>query len=81
MGGVAYQKVSDQGLHITLNEKETLLDADNIIVCAGQVSVRPFEEKWQSLNGKLHVIGGADVAGELDAVRAIRQGTKIAMSL
>ncbi|MGV3003251.1 FAD-dependent oxidoreductase [Vibrio sp. E150_018] len=81
MGGVAYQKVSEQGLHITLNEKETLLDADNIIVCAGQVSVRPFEEKWQSLNGKLHVIGGADVAGELDAVRAIRQGTKVAMSL
>ncbi len=81
MGGVAYQKVSEQGLHITLNEKETLLDADNIIVCAGQVSVRPFEDKWQSLNGKLHVIGGADVAGELDAVRAIRQGTKVAMSL
>lgn len=81
MGGVAYQKVSEQGLHITLNEKETLLDADNIIVCAGQVSVRPFEEQWQSLNGKLHVIGGADVAGELDAVRAIRQGTKVAMSL
>ncbi|MCF7354203.1 NADPH-dependent 2,4-dienoyl-CoA reductase [Vibrio sp. CK2-1] len=81
MGGVAYQKVSEQGLHITLNEKETLLDADNIIVCAGQVSVRPFEEQWQLLNGKLHVIGGADVAGELDAVRAIRQGTKVAMSL
>ncbi|MFH0257089.1 FAD-dependent oxidoreductase [Vibrio rumoiensis] len=81
MGGVAYQKVSEQGLHITFNEKETLLDADNIIVCAGQVSVRPFEDKWQSLNGKLHVIGGADVAGELDAVRAIRQGTKVAMSL
>lgn len=81
MGGVAYQKVSEQGLHITLNEKETLLDADNIIVCAGQVSVRPFEDKWQSLNDKLHVIGGADVAGELDAVRAIRQGTKVAMSL
>lgn len=81
MGGVAYQKVSEQGLHITLNEKETLLDADNIIVCAGQVSVRPFEDKWQSLNGNLHVIGGADVAGELDAVRAIRQGTKVAMSL
>ena len=81
MGGVAYQKVSEQGLHITLNEKETLLDADNIIVCAGQISVRPFEDKWQSLNGKLHVIGGADVAGELDAVRAIRQGTKVAMSL
>ncbi|WP_105903132.1 NADPH-dependent 2,4-dienoyl-CoA reductase [Vibrio gangliei] len=81
MGGVSYQKVSEQGLHITLNQKETVLDADNIIVCAGQESVRPFEEKWASLNGKLHVIGGADVAGELDAVRAIRQGTKIAISI
>lgn len=81
MGGVAYQQVSEKGLHITWNEKETLLDADNIIVCAGQESVRPFEDQWQLLEDKLHIIGGADVAGELDAVRAIKQGTEVAMSL
>lgn len=79
MGGVTYQKISEAGLHITFNEQETVLNADNIIICAGQESVRPFEDKWASLGDKLHVIGGADLAGELDAVRAIRQGTKIAM--
>ena len=81
MGGVTYQKISEAGLHITFNEQETVLNADNIIICAGQESVRPFEDKWASLDDKLHVIGGADLAGELDAVRAIRQGTKIAMSI
>lgn len=86
MGGVAYHKITDQGFHISVTgkdeiAKEAVLDADNIIVCAGQVSVRPFEDKWESLGGKLHVIGGADVAGELDAVRAIKQGTKVAMEL
>lgn len=81
MGGVTYHKMTDEGLHITYDKQDTVLAADNIIVCAGQESVRPFEEQWQSLGDKLHVIGGADHAGELDAVRAIRQGTKLAMSL
>ncbi|MBD1574912.1 NADPH-dependent 2,4-dienoyl-CoA reductase [Vibrio sp. S11_S32] len=80
-GGVSYQKISADGLHIKRDNKEELIQADNIIICAGQESVRPFEEQWQQLGDKLHIIGGADVAGELDAVRAIRQGTEVAMKL
>ncbi|WP_192889116.1 NADPH-dependent 2,4-dienoyl-CoA reductase [Vibrio bathopelagicus] len=81
LGGVSYNKIDDEGLHITMNKKEQVLDADSVIVCAGQVSVRPFEDMWQEFGGKLHVIGGADYAGELDAVRAIRQGVELAIKL
>ena len=81
LGGVSYNKIDDQGLHITIDKKEQVLDADSVIVCAGQVSVRPFEDMWQEFGGKLHVIGGADYAGELDAVRAIRQGVEHAVTL
>ncbi|MEZ9564796.1 FAD-dependent oxidoreductase [Vibrio artabrorum] len=81
LGGVIYNKIDDQGLHITIDKKDRVLDADSVIVCAGQVSVRPFEDMWQEFGGKLHVIGGADYAGELDAVRAIRQGVELAIKL
>ncbi len=79
--GVSYNKIDDQGLHISVGKKDQVLDADSVIVCAGQVSVRPFEDMWQEFGGKLHVIGGADYAGELDAVRAIRQGVELAIKL
>ncbi|MEZ9118592.1 FAD-dependent oxidoreductase [Vibrio cyclitrophicus] len=81
LGGVSYNKIDDQGLHISVGKKEQVLDADSVIVCAGQVSVRPFEDMWQEFGGKLHVIGGADYAGELDAVLAIRQGVELAIKL
>ncbi len=81
LGGVSYNKIDDKGLHISVGKKDQVLDADSVIVCAGQVSVRPFEDMWQEFGGKLHVIGGADYAGELDAVRAIRQGVELAIKL
>ena len=81
LGGVSYNKIDDQGLHISVGKKDQVLDADSVIVCAGQVSVRPFEDMWQEFGGKLHVIGGADYAGELEAVRAIRQGVELAIKL
>lgn len=81
LGGVSYNKIDDQGLHISVGKQNQVLDADSVIVCAGQVSVRPFEDMWQEFGGKLHVIGGADYAGELDAVRAIRQGVELAIKL
>ncbi|MEZ8499772.1 FAD-dependent oxidoreductase [Vibrio splendidus] len=81
LGGVSYNKIDNQGLHISVGKKDQVLDADSVIVCAGQVSVRPFEDMWQEFGGKLHVIGGADYAGELDAVRAIRQGVELAIKL
>jgi len=81
LGGVQYQGIDSQGFHIGVDGESKLLDVDKVIICAGQVSVRPFEDKWPELSGKLHVIGGAELAGELDAVRAIRQGVKLAVSI
>ncbi len=81
LGGVQYQRIDDAGLHIRVDGESKLLDVDKVIICAGQESVRPFEDKWQQLGEKLHVIGGAERAGELDAVRAIRQGVKLAIKL
>lgn len=81
LGGVGYEKIAADGLHITLDGNPLLLDADKIVICAGQESVRPFEDEWASLGEKMHVIGGADYAGELDAVRAIRQGVELAIKL
>ncbi|WP_181137235.1 NADPH-dependent 2,4-dienoyl-CoA reductase [Vibrio hyugaensis] len=81
VGGVSYDKIDDGGLHIQVSGKAQLLEADNVVICAGQESVRPFEDKWHELGEKLHIIGGADHAGELDAVRAIRQGVKLAVKL
>ncbi|MDR9827389.1 NADPH-dependent 2,4-dienoyl-CoA reductase [Vibrio sp. FNV 38] len=81
VGGVSYTKIDHEGLHITLNGQSQLLEADKIVVCAGQESVRPFESQWSDLGDKLHIIGGADYAGELDAVRAIKQGVELAIKL
>lgn len=81
IGGVSYEKLDQHGLHIMLGGEQKLLDADMVVVCAGQESVRPFEARWQELSERVHVIGGADVAGELDAVRAIKQGVELAIKL
>ncbi|ULF87930.1 NADPH-dependent 2,4-dienoyl-CoA reductase [Vibrio alginolyticus] len=81
VGGVSYDKIDDQGLHIHVDGSAQVLNADKVIICAGQESVRPFEDKWSELGEKIHIIGGADHAGELDAVRAIRQGVKLAVKL
>ncbi|KJY72696.1 NADPH-dependent 2,4-dienoyl-CoA reductase [Vibrio nigripulchritudo] len=81
IGGVKYQRLNGKGLYIEHKGDEKLLEADTVIVCAGQESVRPFESDWSKLGDKLHIIGGADHAGELDAVRAIRQGVKLAVAI
>lgn len=76
IGGVAYQKIDDAGLHLGLPDGSTrLLEVDSIILCAGQDSVRELSA------GASHVIGGADVAAELDAKRAIKQATELAAAL
>ncbi|MCG9596735.1 FAD-dependent oxidoreductase [Vibrio sp. Isolate25] len=81
VGGVSYDKIDEKGLHISHDGKSELLEVDKVIICAGQESVRPFEDQWQQFGDKLHIIGGADHAGELDAVRAIRQGVELAAKL
>lgn len=81
IGEVSYTKIDDQGLHYTQNEKEIILDVDNVVICAGQT---PFKELYQplvDLGKKVHVIGGADFASELDAKRAINQGARLAAEL
>ncbi|WP_299103974.1 NADPH-dependent 2,4-dienoyl-CoA reductase [uncultured Tenacibaculum sp.] len=78
---VQYSKIDDQGLHYVQNEEQKVLDVDNVIVCAGQL---PFKELLEPLQAKgitTHVIGGADVAAELDAKRAIDQGSRLAAKL
>ncbi|GAC14046.1 NADPH-dependent 2,4-dienoyl-CoA reductase [Aliiglaciecola lipolytica] len=78
IAGVEYLKIDDQGLHIKVNQQEQILDVDNVIICAGQ---DPLKELSEGLNKPFHLIGGADVAAELDAKRAIDQGTRLAATL
>ncbi len=78
LAGVEYLKIDDSGLHIKVNEQVQVLDVDNVIICAGQESLR---ELVDGLTKPHHLIGGADVASELDAKRAINQGTRLAAKL
>jgi 2,4-dienoyl-CoA reductase (NADPH2) len=81
MAGVEYRRIDEFGLHIVHDEKEMLLEVDNVIVCAGQLPNRDLVEPLEAAGRKVHLIGGADVAAELDAKRAIRQGTELAAAL
>ncbi|MEJ2528500.1 MAG: NADPH-dependent 2,4-dienoyl-CoA reductase [Gammaproteobacteria bacterium] len=74
----AYQKIDDTGLQLSINGEATLLQVDNIVICAGQVSRRGLES---AIKIPVDVIGGADVAAELDAKRAIEQGVRLAVAL
>ncbi|WP_299077535.1 NADPH-dependent 2,4-dienoyl-CoA reductase [uncultured Paraglaciecola sp.] len=78
IAGVNYVRIDDQGLHIEVNEKPQILDVDHIILCAGQEPLRELQQGLEDKNIKTHLIGGADVASELDAKRAIRQGAELA---
>ena len=83
--GVTYDRIDDAGLHVTLGEgdkaKTRVLDVDTVILCTGQESVRDLVAPLEALGKPVHVIGGADVAAELDAKRAIKQATELAARL
>lgn len=79
--GVQYHHIDDQGLHINTAEGYKLLDVDNIVVCAGQESDRGLYDQLAGIRNGLHLIGGADVAMEIDAKRAIKQGCELAASI
>ncbi len=81
LGGVAYERIDDDGLHIRINEEAQLLAVDTIVVCAGQEPNRKLHDDLAQAGIRTHLIGGADVAAELDAKRAIAQGTRLAASL
>ena len=83
LAGVEYVKVDDAGLHIRVDGRDELLPVDHVILCAGQEPVRELAPAPTDGAGSahLHVIGGAEVAAELDAKRAIRQGAELAARL
>ncbi|QBJ95099.1 NADPH-dependent 2,4-dienoyl-CoA reductase [Rhodococcus sp. ABRD24] len=84
LSGVNYERIDDAGLHITFGEKRQnpqTLNVDTVVVCAGQESVRDLVDELTVAGVTTHVIGGADVAAELDAKRAIEQGTRLAASI
>jgi len=78
MAGCEYLKIDDQGLHIRQGDEEQILDVDNVVLCAGQDPLRTLTDGLSKVH---HLIGGADVASELDAKRAIDQGTRLAAAI
>ena len=84
IGNVNYERIGDEGLLISFGkerENPTWLDVDNIVLCAGQEPLRDLERPLEVAGIPVHVIGGADVATELDAKRAIDQGSRLAARL
>ncbi len=81
IGGVSYEKISDRGLHIKMNDQDQLLEVDNVILCAGQISNNELYESLESDGFKVHIIGGAKLAEEIDAKRAIDEGVRLAHSI
>ena len=83
--GVTYRHVDEQGLHILEGEEATVLDVDTVVICAGQESVNELAGELTAArrgrSPRVHVIGGADVAAELDAERAIRQAVEVVAAL
>ncbi|MGA6135417.1 FAD-dependent oxidoreductase [Acinetobacter dispersus] len=81
IAGASYDKVDDQGLHITVDGQSRVLEVDNVVICAGQESYTAMFDQLKADGKNVHLIGGAKEAGELDAKRAIRQGAELAATL
>lgn len=81
LNGVSYQKFDELGLHIKVGEEAQVLEVDNVVLCAGQESNRSLVDEMKNTGLPVHLIGGVDVAAELDAKRAIRQGAELAASI
>ncbi|WP_116867011.1 NADPH-dependent 2,4-dienoyl-CoA reductase, partial [Pseudomonas syringae] len=83
LNAVQYLKIDDAGLHIRIGEdgEEKLLAVDNVVICAGQDPLRELYDDLLNAGQSVHLIGGADVAAELDAKRAIDQGSRLAAAL
>ena len=78
---VQYDKVDDRGLHVKVAGVPRVIEVDHVVVCAGQLSRRDLEAPLRSAGLEVHVIGGAELAAELDAKRAIDQGARLAAAL
>ncbi|MGZ0454057.1 oxidoreductase [Citrobacter freundii] len=78
---VSYQKIDDDGLHVVLNGEPVIFNVDNVVICAGQEPRRELVDPLHAAGKTVHLIGGCDVAMELDARRAIAQGTRLALEI
>ncbi|OAH11029.1 NADPH-dependent 2,4-dienoyl-CoA reductase [Streptomyces jeddahensis] len=81
VAGARYDSIDDAGLHLTVDGRSQTLEVDTIVLCTGQEPHRDLYEELSAAGRSVHLIGGADVAAELDAKRAIRQGTELAAAL
>ncbi|MFB8029776.1 MULTISPECIES: FAD-dependent oxidoreductase [unclassified Streptomyces] len=81
IAGASYDLIDDAGLHLTVDGEQHLLEVDTVVLCTGQEPRRELYEELLAAGRPAHLIGGADVAAELDAKRAIRQGTELAAEL
>nr|WP_277347468.1 FAD/NAD(P)-binding oxidoreductase [Wenzhouxiangella sp. XN79A] len=86
LSGVDYRKIDDQGLHITVKDKEgnetrQVLEVDTIVLCTGQVSENALFDALKDAGQSVHIIGGAKLAAELDAKRAIEDGVRVAVEI
>ncbi|MDX1380423.1 MAG: NADPH-dependent 2,4-dienoyl-CoA reductase [Xanthomonadales bacterium] len=79
--GVEYRRIDDEGLHIRHEGQDRVLPVDHVVICAGQLPRRDLQAPLEAAGVRVHLIGGADVAAELDAKRAIRQGSELAAVL
>jgi 2,4-dienoyl-CoA reductase (NADPH2) len=79
--GCTYERVDDEGFHLTVNGEPKLLAVDTVVICAGQEVNRTLADELLAAGVKVDVIGGAHIASELDAVRAIDEGTRLAYAL
>jgi 2,4-dienoyl-CoA reductase (NADPH2) len=81
VAGVNYRRIDDDGLHIVIDGTPRLIEADTIVICAGQESNRSMLDELRAAGIEAHVIGGAKEAAELDAMRAVYEGVKVAQAL
>ena len=81
IGGVTYQRIDDRGLHFVVEGEPRTLAVDTIVICAGQESNRGMFDELREAGIEAHVIGGAKEAAELDAMRAVEEGARVAQSL
>lgn len=81
VAGVSYDLIDDAGLHITVEGESSVIPVDTVVLCSGQEPRRDLYEELVAAGAAVHLIGGADVAAELDAKRAIKQGTELAAAL
>jgi len=81
LAGVSYERIDDEGLHIRSGDERRVLAVDNVVICAGQEPLRDLHAPLRERGIEVHLIGGADVAAELDAKRAIDQGARVAAAL